>query len=191
MITILVNSIQVWIAIWTGLVHARLRSFKRSAHIAESYLINMLMCAPSEENFIGFKINLINETILNPAIFRTPNRAKIGLRYIDSSHQNCAIVGELTLVNINARVKFHRIVEDCHKILRSAIERDSMDFVVRTVQDTDMSKSKTLSIIPCPVCNHRFTVEHLWLQSRIISLGPLPYQLTIIGIDCWISFIPK
>lgn len=109
--------------------------------------MNVLVGAPPEENLIGLDVNLVHQTILDLAVPGAANGPQVGASDVNGSYQNGAIVGELALMVINARLELHRL-EDGHKCLGLAVQGDTVDLAIRGVQDADGAKSEAVAREP-------------------------------------------
>lgn len=140
------------------------------------------MSTPAEDNLVGLDIDLVDEAVLNPPVLGTTHRGQVTLGDVDCSDQNGAICGKLTLVDIDARFK-RRWVQNRHKVLFLAIQGDTVDLVVRAVQDADMPEPEATFLNALPNSNYRLAIQYLRLKSGVISGHALPHELAIIRID--------
>lgn len=126
-VPILINRIEMRIPIWIRLISPS--SLQRSSNIAYGNLANMLMRTPPEDNLVCLDVDFIHETVLNPAIFGSTNRAEISPRDIDSCNQDGPIIGNLAFVDIDTGLESHGL-EHRHEVLGLAVQRYPVDLAV-------------------------------------------------------------
>ena len=106
------------ISIRISLIDAR--SLERSTDVTKRNLVDVVMRTPAEEDLVGLDVNLVDQTVLNPAILGSAHGAQVGLGDINCRDEDCAVVGELAFVDIDARVEGHW-VKDRDEILVLAV----------------------------------------------------------------------
>lgn len=120
----------------------------------------MLVDTPPEEHLVGLDINLVSEAVPNPPIPGSAYRAQISFGDIDRRDQDGAVLGQSDLVGIDTRVELLLLLLIVARddILFVAVQRDAVDFVVRAVQDTDVSVAKAAALEALPVREHGLAV---------------------------------
>lgn len=150
--------------------------------IRQRYLRQILDGTPTEQHFVRFDINLIEQTIHHPAVFGAANRLQIELGYIYRGYEDCPLLCDLTFVNVD--VGWEGLgIKNGDEGLCFPGERDMVYLIVRCIQDTNRPKPKSGDIGTMPVSQHELTVQHLRLQSRCVDPGALPDELAIVRVD--------
>jgi len=96
------------------------------------HLTDMLMGTPAEDNLVGFDIDLVYQTVLDPAILGAANGSQVSTGHIHGRYKDGTIVRDLALMDINARVEGHWI-KNRSEILRLTVQGDTVDFMVGSI----------------------------------------------------------
>lgn len=121
----------------------------------------MIEGTPAEEDLVGLDIDLIEQAVLDPAVFRTSHGAHIRAGGIDNCDEDGSLVCELALVNIDVRI--HRTIT-CEEVPLLLRKSNLVNLVVGAIPNTDGSKSEAvMCVISLPVGYDGLAVESLGL----------------------------
>lgn len=131
---------------------------KRNHAVAEWKLRAVLVGTPPEEHLVGFDINLVDKTVLDPPIPGPPDRAQISIGDVGYCGHEGTVLGQSGLVGVDTRVELLLRIGNRDDIVFFTVQRDAVDLVVRAVQNADVSESKAGELDARPVHEHGLAV---------------------------------
>lgn len=116
----------------------------------------VVLCAPVEDDFVGLDVDLVEEAVQEPSVFRAAYGSQVRAGGVDGSDEDGVLVCDLAFVDVDVR---GHVAVGSLEIACLLRESDLVDLVVRAVQDSDLAEAHAhVGVVALPVGDHRLAV---------------------------------
>lgn len=124
-------------------------TLERDFGICHRNLREMIEGTPAKEDFVRLDIDLVEQAVLDPAVFWTSHGTHISTGSINRSNEDGSLVCDLTLVDIDIRIHRTIAAEEVSFLLGKS---NIVELIIGAIPNADGSKSEAvMRVVALPV----------------------------------------